>query len=256
MRKHRLVIGVVGASRHMNRRSNTEREEILKLAREIGEETTARQKILLTGGKPDSGNERVRDCAMAGAKSRGTQAEPARLVSVLPTQNGSSIDVTPAFSVTCKHLIIQTDLTDARNFIVGRVPDVLIAVSGGIGTLSEIAFAYEVGTPIVFLHQRSGPVKTLNELRGLKREDLKTFLEGIHGTFRQFDPEVLSGKVLSFIHESTGLYTAESARDAVSEAIGVARPKVATSANCLPAYDGFTPEHIEKYTRYLDTLAD
>jgi uncharacterized protein (TIGR00725 family) len=44
---------------------------------------------------------------------------------------------------------IATGLGEARNALVVRAADVLIAVAGGFGTLSEIALALKAGTPVV-----------------------------------------------------------------------------------------------------------
>jgi uncharacterized protein (TIGR00725 family) len=46
---------------------------------------------------------------------------------------------------------IATGLSDARNVIIVRSSDALIAVGGRSGTLSEIAFAMKFGKPVVCL---------------------------------------------------------------------------------------------------------
>jgi hypothetical protein len=46
---------------------------------------------------------------------------------------------------------IVTGLGEARNTIVVRTADAVIAVSGGYGTLSEIGFALKMGRPVVGL---------------------------------------------------------------------------------------------------------
>lgn len=46
---------------------------------------------------------------------------------------------------------IPTGLDEARNVLVVRAADALVAVGGGYGTLSEIAFALKTGTPVVGL---------------------------------------------------------------------------------------------------------
>src|SRR4029453_9047500 len=47
---------------------------------------------------------------------------------------------------------IPTGLGEARNALVVRAADVLIAIGGEYGTLSEIALALKAGTPVVGLH--------------------------------------------------------------------------------------------------------
>jgi uncharacterized protein (TIGR00725 family) len=46
---------------------------------------------------------------------------------------------------------VPTGLGEARNALVVRAADVLIAVGGGYGTLSEIALALKAGKPVVGL---------------------------------------------------------------------------------------------------------
>jgi uncharacterized protein (TIGR00725 family) len=46
---------------------------------------------------------------------------------------------------------IPTGLGEARNALVVRAADALIAIGGGYGTLSEIAFALKAGKPVVGL---------------------------------------------------------------------------------------------------------
>jgi uncharacterized protein (TIGR00725 family) len=44
---------------------------------------------------------------------------------------------------------VPTGLGEARNALVVRAADALVAVGGGWGTLSEVALALKVGTPVV-----------------------------------------------------------------------------------------------------------
>jgi uncharacterized protein (TIGR00725 family) len=46
---------------------------------------------------------------------------------------------------------IPTGLGEARNALVVRSADALVAVGGGYGTLSEIAFALKAGKPVIGL---------------------------------------------------------------------------------------------------------
>lgn len=46
---------------------------------------------------------------------------------------------------------IATGLGEARNVLVVRASDVIVAVGGGYGTLSEIGFALKTGTPVIGL---------------------------------------------------------------------------------------------------------
>jgi uncharacterized protein (TIGR00725 family) len=48
-------------------------------------------------------------------------------------------------------LAVPTGLGEARNALVVRAADALIAVGGGYGTLSEVALALKTGKPVVGL---------------------------------------------------------------------------------------------------------
>ncbi len=47
---------------------------------------------------------------------------------------------------------VPTGLGEARNALVVRAADAVVAVGGAYGTLSEIAFALKAGVPVVGLH--------------------------------------------------------------------------------------------------------
>ena len=46
---------------------------------------------------------------------------------------------------------IATGLGEGRNLLVVRASDVVVAIAGGYGTLSEIGFALKIGKPVVGL---------------------------------------------------------------------------------------------------------
>jgi uncharacterized protein (TIGR00725 family) len=48
-------------------------------------------------------------------------------------------------------LAIPTGMGEARNLLIVRAADAIIAIGGGWGTLSEVAFALKVGTPVISL---------------------------------------------------------------------------------------------------------
>lgn len=69
--------------------------------------------------------------------------------------NGLTIGVLPGDTIAAANpyvkLPVATGLGIARNVIIVRSSRVLIAVSGGPGTLSEIAFALQLRVPVVSL---------------------------------------------------------------------------------------------------------
>jgi uncharacterized protein (TIGR00725 family) len=49
------------------------------------------------------------------------------------------------------NLPIPTAMGEGRNLLVVRASDIIIAISGGYGTLSEIALALKIGRPLIGL---------------------------------------------------------------------------------------------------------
>jgi len=122
----RYAIGVVGAS-------DATREE-MDVARRVGELVAEAGCILVCGGLGG-----VMEAASEGAKSRGGLT-----VGILPSRRKS--DANPFVDVP-----IPTGMGEARNALVAAASDALIAVGGGLGTLSEIAFALKRGIVVVSL---------------------------------------------------------------------------------------------------------
>jgi hypothetical protein len=122
----RIRIGVIG--------SNLCSNEVSKLAFEVGKEIANAGAILLCGGLGG-----VMEAACQGAKSAG----------------GLTIGILPGYSDAEANryvdIPIVTGLSHARNVIVVRSSQALIAIEGSYGTLSEIAFALTLGVPVVGL---------------------------------------------------------------------------------------------------------
>lgn len=76
------------------------------------------------------------------AACRGARSAGGRTIGILP--GGERAGANPHVDV-----VIPTGLGEARNVVVVRTADALIAVSGGWGTLSEIALAAKLARPIV-----------------------------------------------------------------------------------------------------------
>jgi uncharacterized protein (TIGR00725 family) len=110
-------------------------EEIAQLAQEVGRGLAEAGFIVVTGGEGG---------AMEAA-SRGAHEAGGMVVGVLPgtdrSRANSYADVT-----------VATGIGHARNLSVAASADVLVAVGGEWGTLSEIALAGVLGRPVVALH--------------------------------------------------------------------------------------------------------
>jgi acyl-CoA thioester hydrolase len=143
------IIGVVGMTDGVTK-------EIANAARDAGREIVSGGAILLTGGQPSGqdasrGARAVKDGAMDGAVEAGAAGCRARMIGILPKQVKPDT-TTPQPNPTTRYLLVHTTLTSyQRNCLTGRVPDVVIALRGNAGTLSEIGLALEAGRPVVFL---------------------------------------------------------------------------------------------------------
>ncbi len=107
-------------------------EEEKQLARETGREIVRRGGVVICGG--GSG---VMEAASEGAASEGGV-----VLGILPGDDHSLGNLFLSFS-------IATGLGEARNAIIARTADGVIAVGGEYGTLSEIALALKMGKPVV-----------------------------------------------------------------------------------------------------------
>ncbi len=101
-------------------------------AEEVGRLVAARGALVVCGGLGG-----VMEAACRGAKAAG-----GRTVGILPGLDRRAAN--PWVDVA-----IPTGLGEARNALVVRTADVLIAIGGEFGTLSEIALALKTGKPVV-----------------------------------------------------------------------------------------------------------
>ncbi len=139
-----MIIGVIGGS-HCS-------PEIYKLAEEVGERIAISENILICGGL--SG---VMEAVCKGAKSK-----KGLTIGILPGKLKS--DANPWVDIP-----ITTGMGVARNVIIVRSSDSIIAIDGSHGTLSELAIAANLGVPIVGLktwevvhHGVDLPIKRVN----------------------------------------------------------------------------------------------
>ena len=121
-----MIIGVIGGARVDS--------HVKQEAFDVGRHVARRGAILVCGGLGG-----VMEAACQGAK-----AEGGLTVGVLP---GSEIAAAnPYVSIP-----VATGMGIARNAIIAKTADVLIAVDGSYGTLSEIAMALNLGKTVVQL---------------------------------------------------------------------------------------------------------
>jgi uncharacterized protein (TIGR00725 family) len=118
------IIGVIGAGRAD--------EKLLKIAEEVGHLLAKEGVIVITGGLG----------GVMEAVSRGAYLEGGITVGILPTLRKE--DANPYVKIP-----IPTGLGEMRNSLIVRASDVLIAIGGEYGTLSEIALALKTGKKVV-----------------------------------------------------------------------------------------------------------
>ncbi|MBW2221430.1 MAG: TIGR00725 family protein [Deltaproteobacteria bacterium] len=108
--------------------------EIERLAEEVGREIAKKKALLICGGLGG-----VMEASARGAKQEG----------------GVTIGILPGFSFEDANPFIDipivTGLSHARNVLVVRSSQAIIAVEGGYGTLSEIGIALKLRKPVVGL---------------------------------------------------------------------------------------------------------
>jgi uncharacterized protein (TIGR00725 family) len=107
-------------------------DDVCRAAEAVGRGLAQRGAVLVCGGLGG-----VMEAACRGARGVGGIT-----VGILPGDDRADAN-------TYVDVAIATGLGEARNALVVRAADSLVAVSGGYGTLSEIALALRVGTPVV-----------------------------------------------------------------------------------------------------------
>lgn len=120
------IIGVIGASRAD--------DELLRLAEELGQEIASRGVAIVCGGMTG-----VMEAVCKGARAKG----------------GLTIGIIPSDDKNDANQYVQvpivTGMGVGRNVMLVKTADVLIAVGGEYGTLSEIAHALNIGKTVVAL---------------------------------------------------------------------------------------------------------
>ena len=144
------IVGVIGSSKAD--------PEALSLAEEVGAELARRGVAVVCGGLTG-----VMEAVCKGARSQG----------------GLTIGIIPSNSKEEANSFVQipivTGMGMGRNVMLVMTADVLIAVSGEFGTLSEIAHALNIGKKVIGLrtwkleNAREKPIPNLIEVDTAKR---------------------------------------------------------------------------------------
>ncbi|OGS44329.1 MAG: TIGR00725 family protein [Elusimicrobia bacterium RIFOXYD2_FULL_34_15] len=122
-----MLIGIIGGSK-CNKKTE-------KLAEEVGSEIAKRRHTLVCGGMGG-----VMEAVCRGAKKAGGLT-----IGILPGK--SKEDANKYIDIP-----IVTAMSHARNAIIVRTADIVIAISGSYGTLSEIGLAKSIDKTVIGLN--------------------------------------------------------------------------------------------------------
>lgn len=120
------IVGVVGGSKA--------EPDVMKLAEEVGTEIARRGCALVCGGMTG-----VMEAACKGARREGGLT-----IGIIPSDDKK--DANPHVQIP-----IVTGMGSGRNIMLVKTADVIIAVGGEYGTLSEIAHALNIGKTVIGL---------------------------------------------------------------------------------------------------------
>ena len=129
------IIGVLG--------SNRPSEKALQLAEELGRAIIDHGYFLVTGGLG----------GIMEAISKGGRSSPnhrkGMIIGIIPTYEKKDAN-------KYVDVIIPTGMGFARNLLVVSTSDIVVTIGGGAGTLSEIAFAWQLKKPLIALSVSGG----------------------------------------------------------------------------------------------------
>lgn len=148
--------------------------EVEQIAHKLGKKLAKVVDILICGGLSGTMN----------AVSKGFKSENGLTIGIIPSYNKN--DANPYIDI-----VIPTGLGLARNVLVVKSADVVVALPGEAGTLSEIAYCLQFGIPVISLNSWDIPgvinvktvdaaVRKVNEILGnvkLKTQNAKLQLK-------------------------------------------------------------------------------
>ncbi len=125
------IVGIMGSHRD----DNVSMDE----ARILGKAIAERGHVLLTGG----------GTGIMHAASKGAYLAGGLVIGVLPNDKERPLAGYPNEFID---IPIYTGMYEARIIINAKTPDLIIALAGGPGTLSEMVLALKGGIPVIDLH--------------------------------------------------------------------------------------------------------
>lgn len=141
--KENIIIGVMGGGQV----AETDREWAFHLGQLIAKHGW----VLLNGG---------RNCGIMDASAKGAKSAGGLTIGILPDDNTGRVS-------DFIDIPILTGMGSARNAINVLSSDIVVACSGGAGTVSEIALALKAGKTVVLLNMDPGSVWEAYRQKGL-----------------------------------------------------------------------------------------
>jgi uncharacterized protein (TIGR00725 family) len=132
------VIAVVGAG--------SATEEVLEIAKSVGEAISERGFHLVCGGKQG-----VMAAVCQGFRFARNELNTTRALAI-----GVLPEDTSDFANEFVDLALPTGIGIARNALITRMADGIVSVGGGSGTLSELAYAWQMKKPIAAMVTSGG----------------------------------------------------------------------------------------------------
>ncbi|MCM8778780.1 MAG: TIGR00725 family protein [Candidatus Omnitrophica bacterium] len=120
----KIIIGVIGAS--------TPERKLFQIAEEVGKEIALAGCVLICGGLG----------GVMEAVAKGAKANNGLTIGILPGNDSSAAN-------NYIDIPIVSGMGEARNIVIVKSSDILIAIGKGYGTLSEIAFALKLNKPLI-----------------------------------------------------------------------------------------------------------
>lgn len=129
MKKKKPLIGILGPN------GDKCDAETYMFAFELGAQLAAKHLYLVSGGKLG-----IMEAAFKGVKS--ISGSESLTIGIIPEEEKK-------WANDFCDVVIPTGIGTARNKIIINTSDILIAIGGGAGTLSEMAFAWQMNKPII-----------------------------------------------------------------------------------------------------------
>ncbi len=141
MEKRKLQIGIMGSAQDLNYN-----DTLRDLAQELGREVARSGNIVVYGAEKDYDS--LSTQAARGAKEAGG--------TTVGVTYGKSKEIWEKEGFTDILIVTGMERGGGREFVLVNSCDALIAISGGSGTLTEMAIAYQANIPIVVMANTGG----------------------------------------------------------------------------------------------------